>query len=278
MNYASPDLHLAAEAPALIRVRNLSKSYGANRVLDGVNLDVRQGEVRCIIGPSGSGKSTLLRCLNALTDFDSGAVVLDETRVGYTERNGVLRPWSSREAAAFRSRVGLVSQHVNLFSHRTVLENVIEGPVQVLGTSRPVAVRAAADLLARVGLADKHDSYPSQLSGGQQQRAAIARALAMTPRVMLFDEATSALDPELVGEVLGVMQALAADGMTMVVVTHEMRFAEEAGDRIAVMDAGRVIEDGAASEIFSRPRQPRTAEFLKDHFRFAPAEGRRSHA
>lgn len=278
MNYAPPDLRVATEAPALIRVRNVTKTYGANRVLDGVNLDVRQGEVRCIIGPSGSGKSTLLRCLNALTDFDSGAVVLDETRVGYTERNGVLTPWTGREAAAFRSRVGLVSQHVNLFSHRTVLENVIEGPVQVLGTSRAVAVRAATDLLSRVGLADKHDSYPSQLSGGQQQRAAIARALAMTPKVMLFDEATSALDPELVGEVLGVMQALASDGMTMVVVTHEMRFAEEAGDRVAVMDAGRIIEDGPASEIFGRPRQPRTAEFLKDHFRFAPAEGRRDRA
>ncbi len=278
MNYAPPDLRVATEAPALIRVRDVSKSYGANRVLDGVSLDVRQGEVRCIIGPSGSGKSTLLRCLNALTDFDSGAVVLDETRVGYTERNGVLKPWTGREAAAFRSRVGLVSQHVNLFSHRTVLENVIEGPVQVLGASRVGAIRNATDLLSRVGLADKHDSYPSQLSGGQQQRAAIARALAMNPRVMLFDEATSALDPELVGEVLGVMQQLASDGMTMVVVTHEMRFAEEAGDRVAVMDAGRIIEDGPASEIFSRPRQPRTAEFLKDHFRFAPAEGRRSHA
>lgn len=144
---------------------------------------------------------------------------------------------------------------------------MIEGPVQVLRTSKPVAIRAAKDLLARVGLSDKHDSYPSQLSGGQQQRAAIARALAMEPKVMLFDEATSALDPELVSEVLGVMQRLASDGMTMVVVTHEMRFAQEAGDTVAVMDAGRIIEDGPASEVFSRPREPRTAEFLKDHFR-----------
>jgi len=255
----------------MIRVRNVSKSFGSNRVLDSVSLDVAQGEVRCIIGPSGSGKSTLLRCLNALTDFDDGAIVLGDTRIGYTDRNGVLKPWTGREAARFRSQVGLVSQHVNLFAHRTVLENVIEGPVQVLGTSRAVAIRAATDLLARVGLADKHDSYPSQLSGGQQQRAAIARALAMEPKVMLFDEATSALDPELVSEVLSVMQALASDGMTMVVVTHEMRFAAEAGDTVAVMDGGRIIEDGPAREIFARPRQPRTIEFLKDHFRPASA-------
>lgn len=264
MNYLAP-----STVPALIRVRNLTKDFGTNRVLDNVSLDIGEGEVRCIIGPSGSGKSTLLRCLNALTDFDSGALVLAGTRVGYTERRGVLKPWTAREAAHFRSRVGLVSQHVNLFSHRTVLENVIEGPVQVLGTSKPVAIRLATDLLSRVGLADKHDSYPSQLSGGQQQRAAIARALAMEPEVMLFDEATSALDPELVSEVLGVMQALAADGMTMVVVTHEMRFAQEAGDTVAVMEAGRIIEDGPASEVFSRPRQQRTIDFLKDHFRTA---------
>ena len=269
MNFVAPAFPPQPTAPALIRIRNLTKNFGANRVLDDVSLDIEQGEVRCIIGPSGSGKSTLLRCLNALTDFDSGALVLDDTRVGYAERRGVLKPWTAREAASFRQRVGLVSQHVNLFSHRTVLENVIEGPVQVLGTSRPTAIRAATDLLARVGLSDKHDSYPSQLSGGQQQRAAIARALAMEPKVMLFDEATSALDPELVSEVLAVMQALARDGMTMVVVTHEMRFAQEAGDRVAVMDGGRIIEDGPASEVFSRPREPRTAEFLKDHFRTA---------
>lgn len=254
--------------PALVRVRKVSKSFGDNRVLDNVSLDIRQGEVRCLIGPSGSGKSTLLRCLNALTDFDDGAIVLDGTRVGYAERGGALRPWTSREAAHFRRRVGLVSQHVNLFSHRTVIENVIEGPVQVLGTSRATAIRAASDLLARVGLSDKHDSYPSQLSGGQQQRAAIARALAMEPKVMLFDEATSALDPELVGEVLNVMQALARDGMTMVVVTHEMRFAEEVGDTIAVMDAGRIIEDGTAAEVFGQPSQQRTIDFLRDHSGF----------
>lgn len=271
MNFATPEFRNASAVPALIRVRNVSKSFGTNRVLEDVSLDIRKGEVRCIIGPSGSGKSTLLRCLNALTDFDSGAIVLDDTRIGYTERGSVLKPWTGREAASFRRRVGLVSQHVNLFSHRTVLENVIEGPVQVLGTSRAVAVRAASDLLARVGLADKHDSYPSQLSGGQQQRAAIARALAMDPKVMLFDEATSALDPELVAEVLGVMQALAGDGMTMVVVTHEMRFAEEVGDTVAVMEAGRIIEDGTASDVFSRPRHQRTMDFLKDHSGFRTA-------
>jgi polar amino acid transport system ATP-binding protein len=256
---------LAEAAPALIRVRNVSKSYGENRVLDGVSLDVRTGEVRCIIGPSGSGKSTLLRCLNALTTFDSGAIVVGDTRVGFTERGDRLRPWTAREAAAFRSRIGLVSQHVNLFSHRTVIENVIEGPKHVLGAGDREARERAAELLARVGLSDKHDSYPIQLSGGQQQRAAIARALAMQPQVILFDEATSALDPELVGEVLAVMRKLAADGMTMVVVTHEMRFAAEVADRVAVLDAGRVIEDGPAVEIFSRPRSVRTAEFLSNH-------------
>ncbi|MDC9826246.1 amino acid ABC transporter ATP-binding protein [Devosia sp. ZB163] len=256
-------------SPAFIRIRDLTKSYGSNRVLDAITLDIREGETRCIIGPSGSGKSTLLRCLNALTGFDSGALVVGSTRVGYTDRDGVLKPWTPREAASFRSRIGFVAQHVNLFSHRTVIENVIEGPVHVLGISDTVARRRAADLLARVGLADKHDSYPIQLSGGQQQRAAIARALAMEPQVMLFDEATSALDPELVAEVLNVMAALSADGMTMVVVTHEMRFAQEAGDRIAVLDAGRLIEDGTADEVFGRPRHARTAEFLKDHFAFS---------
>jgi len=253
-------------SPAFVRIRNLTKNYGPNRVLDGIDLDIREGETRCIIGPSGSGKSTLLRCINALTGFDGGALVVGNTRVGYTDRDGVLKPWTEREAAGFRSRIGFVAQHVNLFSHRTVIENVIEGPVHVLGIAEATARRRAADLLARVGLADKHDSYPIQLSGGQQQRAAIARALAMEPQLMLFDEATSALDPELVAEVLNVMAALSADGMTMVVVTHEMRFAREAGDRIAVLDGGRLIEEGLADEVFGNPRHARTAEFLKDHF------------
>ncbi|WP_454703040.1 amino acid ABC transporter ATP-binding protein [Agrobacterium burrii] len=252
--------------PAFIRVRNVTKHFHGKRVLDDVNLDISKGEVRCIIGPSGSGKSTLLRCLNGLNDIDGGAVIVGETRVGYTEHGKHLKSWTGREAAAFRSRIGLVSQQVNLFSHRTVLENVIEGPVHVLGTTRKEAIRNAIKLLARVGLSEKHGSYPGQLSGGQQQRAAIARALAMDPAVMLFDEATSALDPKLVGEVLNVMQSLASDGMTMIVVTHEMRFAREVGDRIAVMENGRIIEDATASELFSTPRHPRTAEFLKDHF------------
>jgi polar amino acid transport system ATP-binding protein len=257
--------------PALIRVRNLVKLYGDNRVLDGVSLDIKQGETRCIIGPSGSGKSTLLRCLNALTGFDSGAIVVGDTRVGYTERKGVLHPWTGREAARFRSRIGLVSQHVNLFSHRTVLENVIEGPVQVLGIGKAEARQRASDLLARVGLSDKHDAYPIQLSGGQQQRAAIARALAMEPQVILFDEATSALDPELVAEVLAVMRAMALDGMTMVVVTHEMRFAAEVSDRVTVMEAGRIIEDGTSNDVFTNPRHARTAALLKDHLRASGA-------
>ncbi len=258
--------------PAFIRIRNVAKHFHGKNVLDDVNLDIRKGEVRCIIGPSGSGKSTLLRCLNGLNDIDGGAVVVGETRVGYTEHGGRLKPWTGREAAMFRSRIGLVSQQVNLFSHRTVLENVIEGPVHVLGARRQDAIDKAMELLARVGLSDKHDSYPNQLSGGQQQRAAIARALAMDPAVMLFDEATSALDPKLVGEVLNVMQSLANDGMTMIVVTHEMRFAREVGDWIAVMENGRLIEDAPAAELFSTPRHPRTAEFLKDHFASSPGK------
>lgn len=268
----TPELSNATQNdPALIRVRDLVKLYGTNRVLDGVSLDIEQGETRCIIGPSGSGKSTLLRCLNALTSFDTGAIVVGETRVGYTERKGVLQPWTGREAARFRSRIGLVSQHVNLFSHRTVLENVIEGPVQVLGIGKAEARQRAADLLARVGLSDKHDAFPIQLSGGQQQRAAIARALAMEPQVILFDEATSALDPELVAEVLAVMRAMALDGMTMVVVTHEMRFAAEVSDRVTVMEAGRIIEDGTSSDVFTHPQHARTAALLKDHLRASGA-------
>ena len=263
---AAPLSHPVALAdPALVRVRNVSKYYGDAKVLDSVSLDVQSGEVRCIIGPSGSGKSTLLRCLNALTTFDSGAIVVGETRVGYTERGGKLRPWTAREAAAFRSRIGLVSQHVNLFSHRTVIENVIDGPKFVLGIPDREARERAAALLARVGLSDKHDSYPIQLSGGQQQRAAIARALAMQPQVILFDEATSALDPELVGEVLAVIRQLAADGLTMVLVTHEMRFAAEVADRVTVVDRGRIIEDGTAQQVFSQPNHSRTAEFLSNH-------------
>ncbi len=263
-------VHTQQDTPAIVRVRDLRKHYGSTRVLDGVSLDVHRGEVLCVIGPSGSGKSTLLRCLNALTPFDGGAIVLDGIRVGYTERRGALRPWSGREAAALRSRIGLVSQNVNLFSHRTVLQNVMEGPLQVLGLPTDTAQQRAEALLARVGLQDKLHHYPSELSGGQQQRSAIARALAMEPRVMLFDEATSALDPELVAEVLGVMRSLAQDGMTMVVVTHEMRFAAEVADRVAVMDAGRLIEIGSAEQVFGRPVHPRTAVFLRDQFAQAP--------
>lgn len=262
-------IELPIAPPALVRIRALSKSYGQNRILDTVSLDIHAGEVRCLIGPSGSGKSTLLRCINALTEFDEGAVVVGDVRVGYAERKGQLQPWSEREAAIFRSRVGFVSQHVNLFWHRSVLENVMEGPTQVLGLSDATARQRARDLLDRVGLADKRDAYPVQLSGGQQQRAAIARALAMQPQLMLFDEATSALDPELVGEVLAVMRALARDGMTMIVVTHEMRFAAEVADRIAVLDKGRIIEDATAQQLFSRPQHPRSAEFLATHFEFS---------
>ena len=252
--------------PTFLRLRGVTKHYGQTRVLDGIDLALRRNETLCIIGASGSGKSTLLRCLNALTPFDGGSIVLGDTRLGTRRQGDHLVPWSRREEARFRARFGFVSQQVNLFPHRTALENVMEGPVHVLGLPKAEARARAAALLARVGLGDKLDAYPVQLSGGQQQRAAIARALAMNPEVMLFDEATSALDPELVAEVLGVMRDLAAEGMTMVVVTHEMRFAREAADKIAVLDHGKLIEFGTAQDVFARPKHPRVAEFLSDHF------------
>jgi polar amino acid transport system ATP-binding protein len=250
---------------ALLRIRGVHKSYGPLLVLDDVDLDVRQGETVCIIGSSGSGKSTLLRSINGLIPVDSGSIVLDDTRVGYTPRRGTMVPWRQREAARLRSRIGLVSQHVNLFPHRTALENITEGPVQVLRRHRDQARERGLELLDQVGLSAKRDSYPAQLSGGQQQRVAIARALAMDPQLMLFDEATSALDPELVGEVLAVMKQLAAQGLTMVVVTHEMRFAAEAGDRLVVMDHGRIVEEGPSDRLFADPAHPRTEALIRSH-------------
>lgn len=248
----------------VIRVVNLQKQFDGLRVLKGINAEVSKGEVLAIIGPSGSGKSTFLRCLNFLEEYDDGEVWFNDRLVGYcTTRSGKVRKDSSKRIAAVRARMGMVFQSFNLFPHMTVLENVIEGPVTVQKRARKDAVQRAQALLARVGLSDKSDEYPSKLSGGQQQRAAIARALAMTPEVMLFDEPTSALDPELVGEVLEVMRSLAADGMTMIVVTHEMGFARDVADRVMMMESGAIVEVGAPQKIFTNPQEPRTAEFLQ---------------
>jgi polar amino acid transport system ATP-binding protein len=237
----------------MIEVENLVKSFGAHRVLDGISLRVRQGQVVCVIGPSGSGKSTLLRCVNGLEGYEGGEVRVDGLRVDRT------RP----EIRAVRRRVSMVFQRFNLFPHRTALENVTEGPIYATGESREEAEAHARALLARVGLAGREGAYPSQLSGGQQQRVAIARALAMRPRAVLFDEPTSALDPELVGEVLSVMRDLAREGMTMAVVTHEMGFAREVADHVVFMDKGRVVEEGPPAELLTAPREPRTQDFLR---------------
>jgi polar amino acid transport system ATP-binding protein len=248
----------------VLKIRNLQKSFGDHRVLKGIDLEISKGEVLVIIGPSGSGKSTLLRCLNFLEEYDHGEVLFHDQLVGYrrASHNRMIKD-SARAIANIRKRMGMVFQSFNLFPHMTVLENVIEGPIQVRGISRSDAERDAKALLDRVGLSGKINEYPSKLSGGQQQRAGIARALAMTPEVMLFDEPTSALDPELVGEVLDVMKSLAADGMTMIVVTHEMGFARDVADRVVVMDQGSIVEIGSPVDIFSNPAQARTAEFLR---------------
>jgi polar amino acid transport system ATP-binding protein len=236
----------------LIEVRGLNKSFGALEVLRDIDLDVHRGEVVVIIGPSGSGKSTLLRCLNRLEDATSGSV-----RIGGAEITG-----RARNLSQMRRRVGMVFQHFNLFPHMTALENVMEGPRTVLRMSRPEAETRARELLDKVGLADKAGSKPANLSGGQQQRVAIARALAMNPDAMLFDEVTSALDPELVGEVLTVMRGLAEEGMTMVVVTHEMSFARRVADRVVFLDQGVIVEQGAPERIFHRAQEERTRQFL----------------
>ena len=237
----------------MISVRSVGKSYGNHRVLDAVNLEVAKGEVVCIIGPSGSGKSTLLRCINGLEHYDEGEVAID----------GVPLHREHKSIHVLRSEVGMVFQRFNLFPHRTALENVMEGPVYVKGVARAEAKDRAAALLAKVGLAQKLDAYPAKLSGGQQQRVAIARALAMQPKAILFDEPTSALDPELVGEVLKVMLTLAREGMTMVVVTHEMGFAAEVARRVLFLDHGRVVEEGSAQQILAEPKHERTRDFLQ---------------
>jgi polar amino acid transport system ATP-binding protein len=245
-----------------IEIRGLRKSFGDNEVLKNINLDVAKGGVVALIGPSGSGKSTLLRCINLLVVPDGGSVRVGETRFTFGE--GAKLP-DVKTLARFRATTGMVFQHFNLFPHMTTLQNVMEGPVTVRRMARADAETLARAQLAKVGLAEKADQYPSTLSGGQKQRVAIARALAMEPDVMLFDEATSALDPELVGEVLNVMQRLAAEGMTMVIVTHEIAFAREVSDRLIFMRDGVVVEEGPARQVIDTPREAATRAFLS-HF------------
>ncbi|QCK88853.1 amino acid ABC transporter ATP-binding protein [Phreatobacter aquaticus] len=237
----------------MIELTDVHKSFGTNHVVRGFSAKVEKGEVVCIIGPSGSGKSTILRCMNGLEGYDAGDITVEGIRV---DRR-------ARSIQSVRRQVSMVFQRFNLFPHRTALENVIEGPIFVLGEAREAAIERGRALLARVGLSDKEEAYPGQLSGGQQQRVAIARALAMQPKAILFDEPTSALDPELVGEVLGVMRSLADEGLTMVVVTHEMGFAREVADRVIFIDGGVIVEQGPAEELLSNPREPRTQDFLK---------------
>ncbi|MBM9485405.1 amino acid ABC transporter ATP-binding protein [Pseudomonas sp. ICBG1301] len=247
----------------IIEALDIHKSFGELQILKGVSLQVRRGEVVVLIGASGSGKTTFIRCINLLEDIQGGRIRVNGRAMGYRERSdGSLVRDSERNIARQRRDIGMVFQRFNLFPHMTALENIIEAPIQVLGVSRAEALDQARDLLARVGLADKAGHYPSMLSGGQQQRVAIARALAMKPQAMLFDEPTSALDPETVGEVLEVMKELAEEGMTMVVVTHEMGFAREVADRVVVLDQGEIIEQGPPEQIFRRPSHPRTRAFL----------------
>jgi len=247
----------------MVLAEGVHKRFGRNEVLRGINLTVLPGEVMCLLGPSGSGKSTLLRCINHLEKINAGRLSVDGELVGYRLVGDKLHELRESEVARKRAEIGMVFQHFNLFGHMTALENVACAPVYVKHESRERSRARARELLDRVGLADKLDHYPSRLSGGQQQRVAIARALAMEPKLMLFDEPTSALDPELVGEVLDVMRSLATElGMTMVVVTHEMGFAREVADKVAFMDDGAVVEEGAPAEILSSPRHERTRSFL----------------
>ncbi len=246
----------------MLSIRNLGKSYGSLPVLHDVSLDVAPHDVVAIIGPSGSGKSTLLKCINFLEPYDSGEIRFADRLVGYVENGGRRRLAPEHETNKIRAEIGMVFQNFNLFPHMTTLQNVVEGPVHVKGVDPQEATRLAEELLAKVGLADKRDVKPTRLSGGQQQRAAIARALAMRPRLMLFDEPTSALDPELVGEVLATMRSLAEEGMTMVIVTHEMSFARDVASRVVFMEGGRIVEEGPPGKIFVNPDHARTKEFL----------------
>ena len=246
----------------MVKAEAVHKRFGRLEVLKGITLDVPRGEVMCMLGPSGSGKSTFLRCVNHLEKINSGRLWVDGELVGYREGDGKLYELHEREVRRKRAEIGMVFQHFNLFPHMTALENVTLAPIRVAGVSREEARDRGRRMLERVGLEDKLDTYPVALSGGQQQRVAIARALAMQPKLMLFDEPTSALDPELVGDVLDAMRQLAADGMTMIVVTHEMGFAREVADTVVFMDEGVVVESGRPSQVIAAPRHERTKAFL----------------
>jgi polar amino acid transport system ATP-binding protein len=246
----------------MVKAESVCKDFGALKVLKGITLEIAKGQVLVLVGPSGSGKSTFLRCINHLESVTAGRLYVDGELVGYHERGGKLHEMKPRDVAKQRRDVGMVFQHFNLFPHRTALENITEAPLHVKKIKKNEAVDRGRDLLNQVGLAEKADAYPAQLSGGQQQRVAIARALAMNPKLMLFDEPTSALDPELVGEVLGVMKKLADEGMTMVVVTHEMGFAREVADQFVFMDGGVVVESGPPREVLGNPKNERTKAFL----------------
>jgi polar amino acid transport system ATP-binding protein len=248
--------------PMILQLHAVAKSFGGLQVLDGINLSVSPHDVVAIIGPSGSGKSTLLKCINFLEPYDSGEIIFEGALVGYHKTGVKLTPASQKSIREVRRRIGMVFQNFNLFPHMSVLQNITEGPIQVNGESPAEAIAYAEELLVKVGLADKRDTRPTTLSGGQQQRAAIARALAMRPKLMLFDEPTSSLDPELVGEVLATIRELVADGMTMLIVTHEMGFARDVASRVVFMDAGKIVEEAPPEVIFSNPRADRTRDFL----------------
>ena len=249
-------------ATPMVEARSVRKSFGSNEVLKGISLEVRSGQVVCLLGPSGSGKSTFLRCINHLEKIDGGRLLVDGELVGYREQGNKLHELHEKDVARKRTEIGMVFQNFNLFPHMTALENIIEAPTRVKGEPKGEVKVRALELLAKVGLSEKAAAYPRQLSGGQQQRVAIARALAMRPKLMLFDEPTSALDPELVGDVLAVMRDLAQSGMTMLVVTHEIGFAREVADTVVFMDAGVVVEAGPPDEVISNPQHNRTKTFL----------------
>ncbi|EJB06078.1 amino acid ABC transporter ATP-binding protein [Rhizobium redzepovicii] len=255
-------MNATATIEPLVRARNVHKSFDQLEVLKGIDLDVAPGEVVVILGPSGSGKSTFLRCINRLETIKQGSIEVDGEQIGYNFRKGKLVQLSTHAVALQRRKIGMVFQQFNLYPHMTALQNIIEAPVGIHGETRKEATENAKRLLERVGLSAKANSYPRQLSGGQQQRVAIARALAIKPKLMLFDEPTSALDPELVGEVLATMRDLANQGLTMIVVTHEIGFAREAADRVVFMDGGKVVEQGKPEDVLGNPQHPRTRSFL----------------
>jgi polar amino acid transport system ATP-binding protein len=260
---AARDFASTATGPVMVHISNLHKSYGRTEVLKGIDLTVHRGEVVTIIGPSGSGKSTLLSCINFLETFDAGEITIDGQPIGWISTGHARVRMAERQLNLMRQRIGIVFQQFNLFPHMTVLQNVIEAPIQVKGIAREQAVATAREQLDRVGLRAKENAYPSELSGGQQQRVAIARSLAMDPKVMLLDEITSALDPELAGEVLSATRALAEAGMTMIIVTHEMAFAREVSDHVVFMDDGSIVEEGPPDALLTSPRQERTRSFLR---------------